>query len=105
MIDGATSEPPDEGLEPPERPGLDAIANPRSVDLAADEPCLLQNLQVLGDGRLGERQFIHNIPADAGGSAYQDAEDLDPRRVPDGPGERRQLLVGRGTLDGTKVRL
>src|SRR5436305_12819311 len=39
-----------EGLETTEDPGLDAVARPRAVDLAVDEPVLLEDLEVLGDG-------------------------------------------------------
>lgn len=60
---------------------------------------------MLGYGRLCKRQFLDDIPANAGGSTYQETEDLDSRRIPDGLGERRQLPVGADALDGTQVRV
>ena len=86
---GHVLEAPDERLQPAQRAGLDAVADPGTVDLPADEPRLLQHLEVLGDGGLGERELVDDVTADARLAADEQAEDLDPGGVADRLGEER----------------
>src|SRR5690606_22979890 len=95
----------DQRSEATERVRLDAIADPRAVDVAADEPRLFEHLEVLRNRRLSERQLVHQIPANAAIFADQNAQDLHTSRVPERFGECRQFLVGRVALDGPKISL
>src|SRR5688572_16258404 len=56
------SEATDESLEATHRPGLDAVAGSRTVHLASDQSRFLQDLEVLRDRGLGERQLVHDLP-------------------------------------------
>src|SRR5574342_861482 len=94
----------DERLEAPQGVGLDAVADARPVDLAADEAGLLQHFQVLGDGGLGKRQFLADVAADAGLAADEQADDLDARGMAERLGQEREFLVGGLALDGAEVR-
>lgn len=80
------SEPADERLQTAQHAGLDAVADAGTVDVAADEPGLLQRLQVLRDRGLSERQIIHDIATYARRSASEEAEYLHAGGVPDGLG-------------------
>jgi len=93
----------DEGLQATEDVRLDAIADPRTVDLAADETCLLQDLEVLRHRRLRERQLVDDVTADARLPADEETQDLHARYVADGLAEERQLLVGLDALDRTEI--
>ena len=44
---------------------FDAVADPRPINGAADEARLFEHLQVLGDGRLGQRQVFDDVAAHA----------------------------------------
>ena len=92
-------------LEAAQGAGLDAVTDARPVDLAADEAGFLEHLEVLGDGRLGERELVHDVAADTRRLAHQDADDLHACRVRDRLRERRELLVGLLALDGPKIGL
>jgi len=94
----------DEGLEAPEDVRFDAVADPRAVDLAADEPRVLEHLQVLRHGGLGERQLVDDVAADARVSAYEEPEYLHARGVANRFAEERELLVCRWPLDRAEVR-
>jgi hypothetical protein len=83
-----------ERLQATERSGLDAITDAGAVDLAADEPRLLQHLEVLRDRRLRQRQLLDDIAADARVSPGEEPQDLDASRMSDRLAERRELLVG-----------
>ena len=91
-------------LEPAECARLDAVTDARAIDVTADEPGVLENLEVLRDGALGQRQFVHDVAADTGVPANQDPKDLDASRMPEGLGESCQLIVGVVALDRSKVR-
>lgn len=97
------SEAPDEGPQASKRLRLDAVADPRPIHFTVDEARLFQNLEVLGDRRLRQRQLVDDIATDAGVLADQDANDLHARRVPEGLRQRGELLVGLLSLDGTEV--
>ena len=62
-VERQASEPPDERSQATERVRLDAVANPRPVHVAADEPGVLEHLEVLGNRRLGERQLVYDVAA------------------------------------------
>ena len=66
---------------------------------------VLEHLEVLRDGGLGEGELVDDVAADARLAADEQAEDLDPRRMPDRLREQRQLLVGLVALDGAQVGL
>lgn len=60
-----------------EAPGLwiDAVAYAGAFDSSLDEAGVLQLLEVLGDGRLGEAQFLYEVAIDAGICLYQVLDD------------------------------
>jgi len=82
---------------------LHAVANARAVDVAADEPRVLQDLEVLGDCGLREGQLVDDVAADASVPAHEETEDLHASRVTHGLAEQRELFVGRGPLHGAEV--
>jgi hypothetical protein len=102
---GRSSDAGDEGFQSSEGVWFNAIADARSVDLAADKAGVLQDLEVLRHGGLRERQLVHDVAADTGVPTNQEAEDLDPGRVTGRLAEERKLLVGVRALDGTEVGL
>jgi hypothetical protein len=95
----------DEGLETTQHPGLDAVADARAVDVPSDEAGLLEDLEVLRDGGLGEGKLAHDVAAHAGLAAFQESKDGDPGRVANGLGEERQLLVRLGAFYRAEVGL
>jgi hypothetical protein len=54
---------------------------------------------VLGNGRLGERQFLDDFTANAAAFPHEKAQDLHTRGVPDRLGELGQFLVRLRALD------
>ena len=78
---------------------IDAVADPWTVDLAPHEAGLLELLEVLRDGRLGERKLVHDLPADARVATQQQPNDRDASGMAESFGEPRELLVG-GSLVG-----
>jgi hypothetical protein len=98
------SETADERLEATQDLRLHAVADPRPVDLAADEPRLLQHGEVLRDRRGGERQLVGEAPAHALLARGEDPQDPEAGGVRDGLREADELLVGLGALDGPQVR-
>jgi hypothetical protein len=92
-----------EGLEAAECAGLHAVADARAVDIAPDQAGVLQDLQVLGHGRLGERKLVHDVTTHAGLAPDEEAHDLDPSRVAHGLGQGRQFLVGAFPLDRPEI--
>jgi len=60
---------------------VEAVTDPRPVDRATDQPGLLEHLQVLRYGRLGERELVDNLAADATAPLGKDAQDRQPGRV------------------------
>lgn len=93
----------DERLDATKRSGVDAVADARAVYVATDETCILEDLQVLRDSRLGERQLVHDIAAYAHILADQNAEDLHAGGVSNRFGEPRELIIGFGALDRAEV--
>jgi hypothetical protein len=92
-----------EGLEAAECAGLHAVADARAVDIAPDQAGVLQDLQVLGHGRLGERKLVHDVATHAGLPPDEETDDLDPSRVAQGPGQGGQFLVGDFPLDRSEI--
>jgi hypothetical protein len=45
---------------------VDAVTDPGAVHLSLNQPGLLEDLQVLGNSRLGERQFVDDLATDTG---------------------------------------
>jgi hypothetical protein len=66
---------------------VDAVTDARRVDLAADQARLLQHLEVLGHGRLGQGQVVDNDAALAVTALDQHAQNGDPGGVGQGLGE------------------
>ena len=90
---------PDQRFQTAKRIRLDAITNAWTIDLAANEPRLLQHLEVLRHGGLRKRQFVDDVTADARSPANEEPQDLDPGGVSEGFRERRQLFVRLRPLD------
>ena len=84
---------------------LDAVADPRPVHVASDEARLFQNLQVLGDRGLGQRQLVHDVAANAGVAVAENPQDLHAGRMPQRAGERSELLVCVASLHGAQIGL
>jgi hypothetical protein len=99
-----TLEAADERFEAPQSSRFDAVANAWTIHVAADQAALLQDLEVLRNSRLRERQFFDNFPANAAIFPDEESQDLHPRRVADGLGELCQFFIGLGALDGPEVR-
>jgi hypothetical protein len=92
-----------ERLQTPQGAGLDAVADPGTVDVAADEAGVLEHLQVLRHRRLRERQLVHDVAADAGLAADEETHDLDAGGVPEGLREDRELLVCLWSFDRARI--
>lgn len=95
----------DKSLKAAEGSGFDAVTHAGSVDFAPDDACIFKDFQVLGDGGLGQRQFIDDIAADAVIFADEDAQNLNAGGVADGFGELGEFGVGFGAFDGAKIGL
>ncbi len=61
-------------LQPPQHLVVDAVAHARALFPAADQAGVLQNPKVLGDGRLRQRQLVHNLAANPRFLAGQKAQ-------------------------------
>jgi hypothetical protein len=92
-----------EGLEAAKYAGLHAVADAWAVDVPPDQARVLQDLQVLGHGRLGEGKLVHDVATHAGFPPDEETHDLDPSRVAHGLGQGRQFLVGAFPLDRPEV--
>ena len=84
--------------------GARCVADPRPVDVPADQSASLSTLRCCETVDWA-RELVDDVAADARLAADEQAEDLDPRRMPDRLREQRQLLVGLVALDGAQVRL
>ena len=91
--------------EAPDRSRFDAVTDARTINLTADESGLLEHLEVLRDGRLGERKLVHEVPADAGRPVHKYPENPYSGRMRDSLSQHRELLIGLATLDRAQVRL
>jgi hypothetical protein len=96
-------EPPYERLQAPERPGLDAVVAARRFDFTSNETDVFEDLQVLGYGRLRERQFIDEVSTNTGILPRQKTQDFHPCWVPDSFRKSRHFLICLFAFDGTKV--
>src|SRR5205823_1598632 len=76
--------------------GIRAIADARTVDLAFQQPRVLQHLEVLRDGGLRERKPPHDVPANAPPAPPEQPEYGRPGGMTERLGEPRQLRIGRG---------
>src|SRR5262245_28549212 len=83
--------------------GVHAVAGAGPVHFALDEAGLLQDLEVLRDRGLGERQHAHDLAAHARARGREVPDDGHARRVGEGPGERGELLVRFGDDAGLDV--
>jgi hypothetical protein len=95
----------DERLKATQGTRLDAITDSRPIYFAPDEPALLQHLQVLGYGRLCERQFVNYFSAYASVLSDQHPQNLNSGWMPYCLGESSQFLVRQRSLDGTQIRI
>jgi hypothetical protein len=93
ILDGLVKKASQQFLRFAEVFGMNAVADARSVNVALDQATLLERLQVLGNGRLGEGQFIHNIPANTGTALGQVAQNGYPGRMSQPFGKLRDLLI------------
>ena len=82
---------------------VDAVANAGTVPSAADQSGMLENAEVLGSGRLGQREFTDDLAAHAGLFAGQHAENAHAGGVTDGFGEFGEFLVGLRTFERPNV--
>jgi hypothetical protein len=98
-----TSESADERLEAAKALRVDAVAGPRAIDLALDEARLLEDLEVLRDGGLGQWELVHDLAADTRASSCEKADDLHSRRVSEGLRHCGELVVGSGPLNGPQI--
>src|SRR5579875_3623143 len=73
-----------------------AVADGRTVNDSLDQAGLAQDLQMLGEGRLGDRQVTVEWAALALADLGQKLENAVAGRVGDGAQHRQQLLVGSG---------
>ena len=77
----------------PEVLGINAVADARSVNVALDQAALLERLQVLRNGGLGEGKLIHDIPTNTGTALGQVAQNGYPGRMSQAFGKLRDLLI------------
>jgi hypothetical protein len=75
------------GFEPGDGCWIDTIANGIALYISLNEPGRFKFAQVLGDGRLSERQFGYQITANAAVYSEQVFEYGNPGRVTDGFGQ------------------
>lgn len=81
--------------QPAERVLVQAIALV-TLDRTADDARILQDLEVLGHGRLGEWQDIDEVAGHAGAPPRQLRDDADTRRVAEGAEDLRRSLFFAG---------
>src|SRR5829696_6392886 len=79
-----------------ERFGVEAVTTVRTIDGAADDARLLQHLQVLGDGRLCQRQLVDQVADDALAAVGEELDDAVARGV----GQRAEYPHGTSFVDG-----
>src|ERR1035441_760130 len=94
-----------QGPQPSERVVVDAVADSRTVLIAADQSRILENSQVLGDRRLGQRKFSNNLAAHPGFPPRQHAENPHPRGVTEGLGQFGELFVSLRTFQSQQIGL
>ena len=58
-----------------------AVAHPWRLNGALNQPGVLQLLEVLGNGGLRHRQFVHEVTHEAAGLAFEELQDEQPCRV------------------------
>lgn len=73
--------------------GIDAIAYAGSLDGALYQPGVLQFLEVLRNGGLGETEFIHQVATDTGIGPDQVLNDGNTCRVGQGLHHLRKLIL------------
>ena len=64
------------------RDRFDAVADAGTIDLAANQPSVLEHLEVLRHGGLCQRQFLDNVAADAGILAHEQPKNLNAGGMP-----------------------
>lgn len=84
------------GLELLENWPIDAVAGFRPVHRPRNQTRVEQCFQVLRNGALCQRQYVHDLPAKAGLLLGQHFQNGHPRGVAEGFGELGQLLLGFG---------
>src|ERR1035441_10236945 len=82
---------------------MDAVANAGTVPSAADQSGMLEDSQVLGGCRLGQRELADDLTAYTRLFARQHAENAHAGGVTDGLGELGEFLVGLGTFERADV--
>jgi len=76
-----TSQPGDKRLEARNRLRMDAVTDTWRINFAADQSGILEHLEVLGNGSLGEREPLDDEAALALSALHQQLQDLDASRV------------------------
>jgi hypothetical protein len=71
---------------------VDAVANPWAIDFALHQAGFFQDLQVLGNGGLGQRHFLDDFAAHAGGTVEQQTDDPHPGWMGQCPAEFGQVF-------------
>ncbi len=75
-----------------------AVAGAQSLDLADDQAGVPEDLQVLGDGRLRERELVDELAAVAGVVGEQQPQDPDARRVRERLRQQRDIVLEGGRM-------
>ena len=76
--------------------GVDAIAHGGAFHGSAYKAKGFQLFEVLGNGGLGQAQFLDQVAVDALVGAHQILQNGDTRRMPEGLGQRRQFVLSFG---------
>ena len=85
------------GAQRSERLAVEAVAGARSLHRAGDQPRLLQHLDMLRDGGLGQRQHPHDLAAQAGVALRERPQYSEPRRMAERTqAGREDIVVERG---------
>jgi len=74
------------------------VARAQPFDLADDQTGLLEHPEVLGDGGLGKRQLVYELPAVAGIPREKQAQNPNTRRMTERLGEQRQVFVASNNI-------
>src|SRR5450759_63403 len=94
-----------QGLESSKRVVVDAVADSGTVLVAADQPRILEDSEVLGNRRLGQGKFSNYLTANPRLFPRQHAENTHPGRVTDGLCQFGEFFVRLGTFQSPQIGL
>jgi hypothetical protein len=80
-------------LKPFEREGIETIADAWPIDFALHPSSTLQNLQMLGNGALRERQNLDDFAANAALALMEQSHNRGTRRMPKRLRQTRKFFV------------